>query len=423
MPNRLSREELVTIKVLSEKGQSASAIARQLQVSEGTVRYHRRRAAEGETDGRARQVHRAAEHAEAIEAFLAQRPRADRPINVEDVYDFLVRERGYKHSYKSVLRYLRGRYGPPRIRTYRRVETRPGAQTQTDWGEFPRVVIRHEVVPMHAFVMALSHSRKTAVVWSVREDQVSWLSCHNAAFRRLGGVAAVNRIDNPKTAMAVGAGSWGTIHPTYRTYSVTMGFHIDACQPRQPQAKGKVESKVHLTRLRVNPAGRDFSGVEELQSWTDGEIEAWSQRAICPATGTTIFEAWLAEKELLRPLPDFLPEPFDVVVTREVHTDCTVWFENHQYVVPFTCAGREVEVRGCASKVQILFQGRVIREYPRGTAQRLLIDPTCYEGEATDRVIPPPPLGAMGKRLEELAKEPVMLRSIDIYAKLAEVAR
>jgi hypothetical protein len=33
----------------------------------------------------------------------------------------------------------------------------------------------------------LSHSRAEAVVWATRQDQMSWLSCHNGAFQRLGG--------------------------------------------------------------------------------------------------------------------------------------------------------------------------------------------------------------------------------------------
>lgn len=423
MSHRLSREELVTIQVLDQKGQTASAIARQLQVTEGAVRYHLKRAAAGTTDGRGKQVHKAAEFAGAITAFIEGRGAMRRPPNVEEVYDHLVAEHGYKASYKSVLRYMRATYGPPRIRTYRRVETPPGAQTQTDWGEYPRVRLRGEVRPLHAFVMVLSHSRKPAVVWSEREDMVSWLTCHNEAYRRLGGVAAVNRIDNVKTGVSQGAGSWGTIHPTYRTYSTSMGFHVDACQPRQANAKGKAESKVRLSRLRVDPSERDFSTVGEIQTWTDDRVEDWSRRAICPATGTTVAEAWAAERPLLRTLPDFLPEPFDVVVTRPVHRDCMVYFEDRQYPVPFTCVGRHVEVRGCASKVQILFAGAVIREYPRRTAQRILIDPTCYEGEATDLHLPPPPLGRMGKRLEELSREPVLMRSVDFYAALAEVAR
>ena len=46
MPVRLRREEIVTIEVLAEKGQNHCEIARTLGVTEGTVRYHLRRAAE-----------------------------------------------------------------------------------------------------------------------------------------------------------------------------------------------------------------------------------------------------------------------------------------------------------------------------------------------------------------------------------------
>lgn len=58
-----------------------------------------------------------------------------------------------------------------------------------------------------------------------------------------------------------------------------------------------------------------------------------------------------------------------------------------------------------------------------GTRQPLVIDPTHYEGRSTKRVQAPPPLGRLGRRLLELAQEPVAHRSIDYYAALAEVAR
>ena len=54
---------------------------------------------------------------------------------------------------------------------------------------------------------------------------------------------------------------------------------------------------------------------------------------------------------------------------------------------------------------------------------RLVIDPQHYDGPNTERVIAPPPLGRMGRRLQELAEAPVMQRSIELYAALAEVAR
>jgi transposase len=390
-------------------------------VSEGAVRYHLRRAAEGAEDGRRRQPHRAAALAGVIGAWMERHGGERRPPNVRELYDHLALEYGYAGSYNSVRRYVRATYPKPKQRTYRRVETPPGAQTQTDWGEYPRLDVGEGPEWLHAFVMVLSFSRMLAVVWSRRADLLGWLHCHNEAYRRLEGVAAVNRIDNVKTAIVHGAGAWGTIHPTYRAYARAVGFHVDACSPRAPQAKGKSEAKVKLSRHLVD-ARRRYEGVEELQAETDARIARWAKRTICSATGQSVQESWEAEQECLAPLP-ILPEPFDVAVTRPVGRDAMVRFEGREYAVPFAHVGQRVEIRGCAGTVQILTEGRIVQHYARGTAARVLIDPACYEGPATDRVLPPPPLGRMGRRLQELAAMPVEARPLDLYAALAEVAR
>ena len=261
-----------------------------------------------------------------------------------------------------------------------------------------------------------------AVIWRRRKDQLSWLESHNGAYERLCGVAAVNRIDNVKTAIACGAGAWGLINPVYRVYARAVGFHIDACQPGAHNAKGKVEAKVRLSRLRVNPGRHRFEGLDHLQAWTDERLVRWARKAPCPATGQSVYESWQREVELLRP-PDHLPRPFDVAVTRPVEKDCMVRFEGRSYPVPFSFVGQLVEVRGCAETVQVWVGGQLLREHPRGTAARIVIDQSCYEGEATERVIPPPPLGRMGRRLEEIMQMPVEQRPLDLYAALAEAAR
>lgn len=422
MPKHLRREEIVTIQVLNEKGENNCQVARLLGVSEGTVRYHLGRAASGAVDGRQNKPLKAEAVTAVIEAWFETHRYTGRPVNVRDLYEHLVAAHGYSGSYKSVVRYVRSHYPLPKIRTYRRVETPPGAQTQTDWAEYPWVDVGDGPQPLHAFVMVLSHSRKPAFVWSRSEDELHWLSCHNSAYRRLSGVAAVNRIDNVKTAIAKGAGAWGVINETYRTYARTVGFHIDACSPGEPVAKGKVEAKVRLSRLLGDVARRSYDSIEHLQEVTDQKIAVWSRRAVCPATGKTVQESWEQETERLSELP-ILPEPFDVVVTRPVHKDCMVNFENRSYPVPFAHVDQTVEVRGCAGKVQILSCGRIVREYPRGTEERVLIDPSCYEGKATDRVLPPTPLGKMGRKLQELMSMPVQMRPLNLYAALAEVAR
>ncbi|MHC4934156.1 MAG: IS21 family transposase [Planctomycetota bacterium] len=435
MGRRLRREEVVTIQVLAEKGEAKRQIARTLGVSEGTVRYHLRRAEAGAEDGRKEKAFRVQGLADVIDAWWRERTEEQkngargaaggasaRPPNVRELYELLAEQYRYEGSYKSVLRYVRARFPRPRIRTYRRVETPAGAQSQTDWGEFPRVDVGDGPEPLHAFVMSLSHSRMPAVVWSRREDQLAWLHCHNEAYRRLQGVAAVNRIDNLKTGISRGAGPWGTINEVYRAYAVSVGFHIDACPPRAGNAKGKVEAKVRLARLKLNPYRRRFDGLEDLQAMTDARLRSWAGDAVCPATGKSVLASWDDELLFLAPVPR-LPEPFDIAVTRPVYKDCTVRFEGRSYAVPFARADDSVEIRGCAGRVQILAHGKVAVEYPRGTAERILLDPRCYEGEATDRVLPPPPLGRMGVKLQEILETPVAHRPIDLYAALAEVAR
>ncbi len=422
MPVRLSEEEVVTIGVLADKGKNHCEIARTLGVSEGTVRYHLRRQAEGAQDGRRQKGFQAEALAGIIGAWMQGHPDGQRPPNVRQLYEHLVYECDYSSSYRSVLRYVRRHWPKPKLRTFRRVETPPGAQSQVDWAEYPSVAVGNELEPLSAFIMVLSHSRQPAIVWSRRRDQLSWLQCHNESYRRLQGVAAVNRIDNVKTAIASGGGPWGEIHPLYRAYARSVGFHIDACRPGQAQEKGKVEAKVRLSRLLVEPQSQYWEDLEELQHFTDGQVSRWSRRAVCPATGLTVEESWRAELERLAPLP-ILPEPFDVVVTRPVHRDCMVRFEDHCYPVPFQWVGRQVEVRGCSGKVQILAEGKVLREYERHTPARILIDPSCWQGEATERVLAPPPLGKMGQRLEQIYQMPVEQRPLDLYQALAEVAR
>ncbi len=118
-----------------------------------------------------------------------------------------------------------------------------------------------------------------------------------------------------------------------------------------------------------------------------------------------------------------MPEPFDVVVMRPVHRDCLVHFEGRQDAVPFVHVGRLVEIRGCMDTVQIYREGELVQVCPRGTRRRLLLDPSCYEGESTAEVRRPTPLGRLGRRLQEIYELPVSERPVDLYAALAEAAR
>lgn len=421
MERRLRREEVVTIQVLRERGMSQRAIARQLGVDEKAVRYRLRRLAEGGADGRSEKPFRAEPWAEAIAHWMAM--RSERGINLQVLYEWLVTEHGYPGSYKAIQRYVRAKYPKPRLRVRRRIETPPGAQAQADWAEFPRLVVGGSEVALHAFHLVLSHSRHEAIVWSERADELAWLAVHNGAFERLGGVPAVVRVDNTKTAIAQGAGPWGTVNARYAAYARDLRFHVDAARPRAPEDKGKVERRILAHKTGFDPRGRPWRDVEELQAETDTAVGRSAERRICPATGLSVVESWRSEQKHLQALPERLPEPFDLVAQRRVGIDATVHFEGRTYSVPFAWAERTVELRGCARTVQVWAEGRLVAEHLRRTRERILLDPRHYEGPGTERVEAPVPLGRMGRRLQEIWMMVPEHRPIDLYAALAEVAR
>jgi transposase len=412
----------MTIEVLCERGLSQRAIARQLGVHENAVRYRLRRLAAGARDRRADQVSTVAPWSAAIAEWMRS-GAVGYGMNVLALYEWLVTEHDFAGSYKAVQRFVRAHHPRPRLRARRRVETPPGAQAQADWAEFRGIVVGDEPRALFAFHLVLSHSRYEAIVWSERTDELAWLSVHNAALRRLGGVPGTIRVDNAKTAIGWGAGPWGVVNERYATYARTLRFHVDAARPRAPEDKGKVERRILAHKAGFDPRRRAWRDLAELQAATDAAAECSAERRICPATGLTVAQTHEAERALLTPLPALLPEPFDRVAQRPVSHDALVSFEGRSYSVPFRFIGQTVEVRGCAGAVQVWAAGQVVSEHPRRTPQRILVDPRHYEGESTERVLAPSPLGRMGRRMQEIWAMPPERRPIDQYAAYAEVAR
>ena len=286
---RLDIEGRTAMAVLLERGHSQSAVARLLGVTEGAVRYHRKRRLTDAADGRSRQDLKAAAHAEAIAHWRDQ--REDGRVNLAALHDWLRREHGYDGSLKSVQRYWKRTFPAPAIRARRRVETPAGAQAQVDWAEFPGAVLGDEVVDRcadrDAVVEPEARGRLGAVeghaVVAVLPDRLL-----PAPGRGAGGSAHRQREDGDRQ----GAGAWGVINETYRRFAVQLRFHVDACQPRHLQGKGKVERHVRDLRETVDPRREVFDSLEQLQAVTDARLAERAAWLRCPATGTSIAEAW-----------------------------------------------------------------------------------------------------------------------------------
>lgn len=437
---KLSKEQVMVAQGMQERGVSVRQLARQVGVSEGALRYRlKRRGEPGRADGRTRQA-TALDGLEAAVEGIQERLRdgrlngGDRPSQVREIYELLVRDHEYRGSYQAVVRHLRRKHGTPKQRALRRVETPPGVQAQHDWFDVETPIgARKE--RLHVLVGTLSHSRARFGWLSEDQGQLAWHAGHLALFERYGGVPLWVRIDNLKTGVASGAGPTAVLNRAYEIFARACGFEIDPCRPAKGSDKGKTERSVRTFRGAYGAVLRRGAGsVPELQHLLDERSGELLTRLECPVTGTSVREAWEAERVLLRSLPS-MAEPFDVVVSRRVSRDCLTSFEGRRYSVPFAWVGRQVEIWGTHRHVVIRGHGEEIARHARGTRERLLINPAHYEGPSTERVERPTPLGRRGRLqvagLSSPAARTLLLlpdagrvaRPLDAYVQLVEALR
>jgi transposase len=422
--SKLREKELMCAEVLTDAGQSVRSTAQQLGVAESTLRYRLQRRRQEATDGRTRQREECAPYDAIIQAWIeTQAQRDGRPDSVQSLYELLMSQHGFTGSYKAVWRYVRRRRPPPKRHPKRRVETRPGTQAQLDWAT-KRLYVAElgGWTALSAFLMSLSYSRMWSVQWSLDQSQLAWLACHNRAFQALAGIPWSVRIDNLKTAVAQGGGAWAVLNTSYTSYADQLGFVIDCCRLRQASDKGKVERRVGDVKSALIGAQERFDSLASLQQTTDTRIRERADRLRCPVTGQSIAQSWQEERLHLYPLPATWPTPFDVQVRRRVGADGLIAFEQRQYAVPFPFIGRTVDVRGCPQTVEIYGDNHLLITYPRQTQSRLLIDQACYEGEATERVECPTPLGKVGQAIVLSRSWEAPRRPMDTYTRLVDQA-
>ena len=398
----LTEHEIGVALRMRDRGASVRGLAKHLGVTEGALRYRLRRVREvGRSDGRARQATALDGYEEIVEAIQerlgdGRLTGEGRPCQVRLIYEVLVRDHGYGGSYQSVVRHLRRKHGPPRVRAIRRVETPPGVQAQHDWFE-ERVPIGTRRPKLGLLLGTLSYSRARFCWPSEDQAQLSWHTGHHELFRRYEGVPLWVRIDNPKTAVVRGAGPTAVLNRSYEAFARMFGFGVDACRARKGSDKGKVERSVRILRESFGEELRRGAGsLEEFGRLLDARSEDLLDRLRCPVTGGTVREALEKERRVLQPLPSSA-ELFDVEVARQVSRDCLVSFEGRRYSVPFAWIGRWVDVRGTARDVVVRGGGKEIARHRRGTQALQLLEASHYDGPSTDRVIRPTPLGRRGR--------------------------
>ena len=136
---RLRKEDVMAAAKMKEPGCSVRGLAKKFGVDESSLRYRLVRLKAGAKDGRGNQPEACEPYAPVIRAWMDEQServeKRHRPEAMKRLYELLVMEHGYGGSYKAVVRYVNRRRPKPKLKPVRRVEVRPGSQSQVDWLE------------------------------------------------------------------------------------------------------------------------------------------------------------------------------------------------------------------------------------------------------------------------------------------------
>jgi len=280
-------------------------------------------------------------------------------LTAQRIWQDLVEEYGYGHSYESVKRFVR------RLRKSRRVvgvfHTAPGEEAQVDF--FQGAPTLHPETGKWRrpwiFRMTLCHSRHgyETAVWNQKHE--SFLRAHEEAFLDFGGVPKVVRHDNLKAAV-VRACLWDPdINEIYRAFAEHWGFTPLPTQPNHPEENGKQERSGQYVKDNALK-GRRFESLEEQID----HLKRWNRTiARLRIHGTTRRQVWThfleTDKPALKPLASNRFEMF-ACGERTVHADAHVQVEGAFYPVPLHL----VKIGG---QVRVRFNDHLVRIYAQQT--------------------------------------------------------
>ena len=289
---------------------------------------------------------------------------AKQGIQSKTIYQALVRNHAFSGSYSSVYRFVRAlALDLPKATVH--LDFAPGEAAQVDFGSGPVLVDTRtgEEIKTWFFLMTLCWSRHQYAELVLNQKVETWLACHRHAFEWFGGVVTRVTIDNAKCAITRACIRDPEVQRAYAECAEGYGFKIDACPPRDPQKKGRVESGVKYIKRNFMPLRtfRDLTDANrQLHDWVLDE----AGNRIHGSTYEKPLTRFVIEKPLLQPLPDSPPE-MAIWAKVKVHRDAHVQFEKCLYSVPFRLMGQSLWLKATEVTVRLYRDHELVAVHPR----------------------------------------------------------
>ncbi len=307
---------------------------------------------------------------ELIDSWLLadrEAPRKQRHT-AHRVWRRLVDEQGAEVSERTVREYVHRRrreLGDPPEEVFVPMVHEPGVEAEVDWGE-AEVVIAGQRCRVYLFVMRACFSGAGFVIAFERESQQAFLEAHVEAFEFFGGVFAVVRYDNLRSAVKqVLRGRRRAEADRFVALRSHYLYESAFTRPGKQGAheKGGVEGEVGRFRRNHLVPVPEVSSLRELNAMLeDGCFDDFARQIT--GRDLTVGQALRLERPLLRELP---VAPFDTAehASPRVDAKALVTIRQNHYSVPVALAGLRVHARIGAREIVIGHESREVARHPR----------------------------------------------------------
>ena len=285
--------------------------------------------------------------------------------NAKAIYQDLVDDYGFTARYQSVKRFVRQLRGPLSPQACAVIVTKPGEESQVDYGTGPMVRDPRtgKYRRTRLFVLTLGYSRKAVHLLTFQSSTRIWAELHEEAFHRLGGATRIVVLDNLSEGVLKADIYDPALNPLYRDLLAHYGAVALTCRVGDPDRKGKVERSVGYAK-NTPLKGLRFESMADAQSYLDRWEQNWADTRIHGTTKRQVAAMFNEEKPALLPLPLELFRHYQFG-NRRVNLDGCVEVDAAFYSTPPGWIGRTVEVQWDGRVVRVIdpLTGELLREH------------------------------------------------------------
>ena len=390
----INRRTVFEIHQLQAKGYSCRSIARQLQISRGSVAKYLADPALV-TSTRKKKSSKLDPYRELIEDMIKECPDVKAPVVLQRI-----REKGFSGEItivRDLLRKLRGK--AKNRQPFIRFESQPGEQVQVGWGHMGTLTYGENRRKLYGLAVLEGHSRMLYVFFSHSQQQEYLHQGLLEAFIYFQGLPKEVLVDNMLTAVTERVGSIIRFNEAFLDFLGKFSITPRACTVRMPQEKGKVENSIKYIRQNFWPL-RQFTDLADIQQ----QMRHWLDNVANVRKHHTTGQRPVDRLRGLRPLPDLLPDCRQVC-SLLVHKDFGIRFDGNVYTVPPWAIGKHVVLKADTTRLSVYFKDRMITCHARCWDRRQRIELDVHK-----------------EQVKKIKKKLLRDRQIIIFLSLGEIA-